>query len=59
MINKITDDFEKVVIKRIKTICQKLLPNYKKWTTQNKKKKPIKIGKQSGTTYCFGGKDCT
>ena len=21
--------------------------------------KPIKTGKQSGTTYCFGGKDCT
>ena len=22
------------------------------------KAKPIKIGKQSGTTYCFGCKDC-
>ena len=21
--------------------------------------KPIKIGKQSGTTYCFGCKDCS
>ena len=21
--------------------------------------KPIKVGKQSGTTYCFGCRDCT
>ena len=32
-------------------------------TTKNEntqsKIKPIKIGKQSGTTYCFGCKDCT
>ena len=23
------------------------------------KVKPIKVGKQSGTTYCFGCRDCT
>ena len=38
---------------------KRILPNYKKWKTQNQKIKPTKIGKQSGTTYCFGCKDYT
>ena len=60
VINKITKDFEKIVAvtqsKELKRCAKNILPNYKKWKTQSKKK-PIKLGKQSETTYCFGCKD--
>ena len=46
-------------IKRIKTICQKHFTKLQKMKNTKSKIKPIKIGKQSGTTYCFGCKDYT
>ena len=63
MISKITNDFEKNScsdkIKTIKTICQKHFTKPQKMKNTQSKIKPIKIGKQSGTTYCFGCKDYT
>ena len=59
-INKTDEDFEKIVAvnknKRIKTICQKHFPKLPKMKNTKSKIKPIKIGKQPGTTYCFGCK---
>ena len=46
-------------IKKIKTICQKHFTKLQKMKNTQSKIKPIKIGKQSGTTYCFGCKDYT
>ena len=46
-------------IKRIKTICQKHFTKLQKMKNIQSKIKPIKIGKQSATTYCFGCKDYT
>ena len=43
--------------KRIKTICQKHFTKLQKMKNTQSKIKPIKIGKQSVTTYCFGCKD--
>ena len=41
MISKITDDFEKIVavtkLKELKPYAKNILPNYKKWKTNNKK----------------------
>ena len=41
MISKITDDFEKIVavtkLKELKQYAKNILPNYKKWKTNNKK----------------------
>ena len=41
MISKITDDFEKIVavtkLKELKQYAKNILPNYKKWKTQNQK----------------------
>ena len=58
VISKITDDFKKIVavtkLKGLKRYAKNILPNYKKWNIR-----PIKVGKQSGTTYCFGCKDYT
>ena len=40
-IKKITDDFEKIVavtkLKELKPYAKNILPNYKKWKTQNQK----------------------
>ena len=46
-------------IKRIKMICQKHFTKLQKMRNTQSKIKPIKIKKQSGTTYCFGCKDYT
>ena len=63
MINKIIDDFEKLIavtkLKKFKTICQKHFTKLQKMKNRQSKIKPIKIGKQSGTTYCFRCKDYT
>ena len=63
MINEIAEDFEKNScsdkIKRIKTICQKHFTKLQKMKNTQSKIKSIKIGKQLGTTYCFGCKDYT
>ena len=41
VINKITEDFEKIVAvtksKELKRYAKNILPNYKKWTTHNQK----------------------
>ena len=39
--------------------CQKHVTKLQKMKNTQSKIKPIKIGKQSGTTYCFGCKDYT
>ena len=39
--------------------CQKHFTKLKKMKKTQSKIKPIKIGKRSGTTYCFGYKDIT
>ena len=39
--------------------CQKHFTKLKKMKNTQSTIKPIKIGKQSGTTYCFGCKDYT
>ena len=39
--------------------CQKHFTKLQKMKNTQSKIKPIKIGKQSGTMYCFGCKDCT
>ena len=39
--------------------CQKHFTKLQKMKNTQSKIKPIKIGKQSGTTYCFGCKDYT
>ena len=39
--------------------CQKLFIELQKMKNTKSKIKPIKIGKQSETTYCFGCKDYT
>ena len=43
VINKITDDFEKIVavtkLKELKWYVKNILPNYKKWKTHNQKQK--------------------
>ena len=63
VINKITDDFEKIVavtkLKELKRYVKNILLNYKKMKNKQPKIKPIKVGKQSGTTYSFGCKDYT
>ena len=46
-------------IKRIKTICQKHFTKLQKMKNTLSKIKPVNVGKQSGTTYCFGCKDYT
>ena len=60
VVNKIAEDFEKIVTatnsKELKRYIKNILPNYKKWKTNNQKK-PIKVGKQSRTIYCFGCKN--
>ena len=60
VINKITKPFEKIVTvtksNELKRYPENILPNYKKWKTKSEIK-PIKTGKQSGTTYCFECKD--
>ena len=42
--------------KRIKKICQKHFTKIQEMKNTQSKIKPIKVGKQSGTTYCFGCK---
>ena len=63
VINKITDDFEKIVavakLKELKLYAKKHFTKLQKMKNTKSKIKPIKIGKQSGTTYCFGCKDYT
>ena len=63
MINKIAEDFKKIVavtkLKELKRYVKNILLNYKKWKNTKSKIKPTKIGKQSGTTYCFWCKDYT
>ena len=54
MIDKITDDFEKIVAV---TKLKKLKTNLQKMKNTQSKIKPIKIGKQFETTYCFGCKN--
>ena len=39
--------------------CQKHFTKLQKMKNTQSKIKPIKIGKQPGTTYCFGCKDYT
>ena len=39
--------------------CQKHLTKLQKMKNTQSKIEPIKIGKQSGATYCFGRKDYT
>ena len=39
--------------------CQKHFTKLQKMKNTKSKIKPIKIGKQLGTTYCFGSKDYT
>ena len=39
--------------------CQKHFTKLQKMQNTKSEIKPIKIGKRSGTTYCFGCKDCT
>ena len=63
MIHKIAEDFENIVavkkIKRIKTMCQKLLTKLQKMKNMQSETKPIKIGKYPVTTNCFGCKNFT
>ena len=63
VINKIAEDFENVVAltksKELKQWAKNVLPNYKKRKNTQIRNKPIKIGKRSGTTYCFGCKNLT
>ena len=63
VINKIAEDFENVVAftksKELKQWAKNVLPNYKKRKSTQVRNKPIKIGKRSGTTYCFGCKNLT
>ena len=63
MINKIAEDFEKIVAviksKELKRYAENILPKYKEWKTHDQKKKPIKIEKRPWKTYCFGCKDYT
>ena len=40
-------------------MLKNILPNYQKMKNTKSKIKPIKIGKQPGTTYCFECKDYT
>ena len=46
-------------LKELKRYVEKILLNYKKMKNKQLKIKPIKVGKQSGTTYSFGCKDYT
>ena len=39
--------------------CQKHFPKLQKMKNTQSKIKSIKIGKQPGTSYCFGSKDYT
>ena len=48
-----------ITTKTLKRVVKKNFPHCKTWKTQNQKIKPVKIGKQSGTMYCFGCKDDT
>ena len=60
MISKITDDFEKIVavtkLKELELYAKNILPNDKKMKNKQPNIKPTKVGKHSGTTYCFGCK---
>ena len=47
------------LIKLLKTICQKHFTKLQKLKNTQSKIKPVKVGKQSGTTFCFGFKDYT
>ena len=61
MINKISEDFEKIIAvtksKELRQYVKNVLPNYKKMKNTQSKIKSIKIRKQPGTTYCFGCKE--
>ena len=46
-------------IKGLKLGCQKHFTKLQTRKNPQSKLKPIKVGKQSGTTYCFGCKDYT
>ena len=46
-------------IKGLKLGCQKHFTKLQKRKNPQSKLKPIKVGKQSGTMYCFGCKDYT
>ena len=46
-------------IKVLKLGCQKHFTKLQKMKNPQSKLKPIKVGKQSVTTYCFGCKDYT
>ena len=60
MINKIAEDFEKIVVvtksKELKR-CSKMFYQNRKNEKTTMKNKPEKIGKTLRTTYCFGFKD--
>ena len=43
--------------KRIKKICQKHFTKIQEMKNTQSKIKPIKVGKQLGTMYCFGCKN--
>ena len=46
-------------MKVLKLGCQKHFTKLQKMKNTQSKLKPIKVGKQFGTTYCFGCKDYT
>ena len=61
-INRVNEDFKKIVavtkLKELKQYVKNVLLNYNK-KKHTIKKNLVKVGKQSGTTYCFGCKDYT
>ena len=63
MIHKIAEDFEKIVVvtklEELKRYTKKHFNKLQKMKNTQSKIKPIKIGKQPGTMYCFECKDYT
>ena len=63
MIHKIAEDFEKIVVvtklEELKRYNKKHFNKLQKMKNTQSKIKPIKIGKQPGTMYCFECKDYT
>ena len=60
VISKITDDFKKIVAEaKLKELYQKHFTKLQKRKNTQSKIKPLKVGKQSRTTYCFACKDYT
>ena len=48
-----------IITKKLKRVVKKHFTKLKKLKNTQSNLKPVKIGKQPGTTYCFGCKDYT